>query len=133
MELLRETFEGGQFTTVQQRISFPAIGWNVVYLPNAPQKPTLTYIDQLIRPSLKMRVQSQWQWDDVSIVMDSHNLNAPKLTTTYLASDRYHELVLATIRLKDLFTHIRKDSKADVIDDIDKDCVVMGIPNPPSG
>ena len=76
MELLRETFEGEQFTTVQQRISFPAIGWNVVYLPNAPPKPTLTYIDQLIRPSLRMRVQSQW--DGVSIVMDTHNLNASK-------------------------------------------------------
>ena len=100
-----------------------------LYLPNVPPKPTLTYIDQLIRPSLRMRVQSRW--DDVSIVMDTHNLNASKQTKTYLAPDRYHEHVLATHQMNDVFTHIQKDSKGDVIDDIDDDCNVMGIPNPP--
>ena len=67
MVLLRETFDGKEFSTSQKEITFPTVGWNIVNLPNEPHNPPLSYIDQQIRPSMPMTIPRQL--DNVSIVM----------------------------------------------------------------
>jgi len=127
MKLLRETFDGDAFSISKQYITFPLVGWNIVRLPNEPKMPSLTYIDQQIRPSLRMTISCEW--DDVSIVMDRRNSNAPKQRTSYLAPDRYHELVLVTHRMNDLFSHVKREMSANILEQSEQDGNVSGASN----
>ena len=60
-------------------------------------------------------------WDDVSIVMDRRNPNSLDQKRAYLTPDRYHELVLVTHRMNDLFKYIKREMSANILEESEQD------------